>query len=125
MRIRDELGRIIGDIPDRQCLWCGTSLNHRRADARWCSVAHRTYWVREQRRRARRFEHPRCAVCDGPMPYGKPSFNLSSVTCSVKCRRLRHRWFNTPANVNPRISAEHRRAIAVRAAAIRWGYLAA
>lgn len=106
----------------RACLWCPTSLEGRRPHARWCSVKCRTYWVREQRRIARRREHPRCAVCSDPMPYGKNGFDLSSVTCSKKCRRIRYRWFHAPAKKRPHpLSPERRREIARRAADVRWG----
>jgi len=123
--VRDELGRLVGAIRVAgDCLYCGASLAGRRSDARWCSVAHRTYWVRVQRRLQRRLEHPRCVVCSEFIRYGQPGVNLSSVTCGKrKCRVVRWSWFHEPYRKEPHpLSPERRREIARHAAMVRWGY---
>lgn len=32
-------------------------------------------------------------ICDKPLPYGKPGFNLSATTCSTECHVKRNNWF--------------------------------
>jgi hypothetical protein len=36
---------------------------------------------------------PKCIICNGPLPWHKPSFPLSATTCGGKCAKLRIRWF--------------------------------
>ena len=86
---RSATGQITGVVRERLCLWCGVSLAERRADARWCSVACRTYYVRRERRRKAVLDRPRCVICNGPMPYRTtwrgPGVRYSATTCSHKC----------------------------------------
>ena len=79
------------------CLWCDDPLTGRVATRKrprlYCSVRCRTYYVRAQRRMEAQKRRPRCMICDGPLPYGKPGFNLSATTCSKECHIKRYNWY--------------------------------
>ena len=47
---------------------------------------------RQKRRALRLYQHPRCAICDGPMQYGANGVNLRAVTCSRACAIKRSNW---------------------------------
>ena len=47
---------------------------------------------RVARRQKRAYAHPRCAICDNPMAYGRTGLNLRAVTCSRRCAITRSNW---------------------------------